>query len=349
VLLINFFEIQKVPQKDSFTLIINYKIDSSYLLFSKNQAYYRVQYDILSNNYIINSQIFDYKFDSLNSKEVDLKLAYDKKYKLNFKIIDLNANSYLIDTTFDIFFKSNDYFLLGDIKTDKFKYSSTDSLMNIFIPIYSKISDSVEFKIIVENDKKVEKRNYKIYLNEGFNEIKLSYNIKHLRLDRYEAIINLIYKKLKLSQKFSFYKLGMLNMTKDELDNLIFSLNYLYSGEFSKYLKRNNNDLEKAWNEFWNDKDPTPNTQLNESKEVFLERYRYVIKNFMKNNRINAMGLIYLKYGPPDYIEKSEINIYDRPYQIWYYESLNLRFIFVDKYGTGDYELAPINWYNNFR
>lgn len=346
--LISLLEIQRIPKQDSFTANIIYKLDRTELLFLRNSAYYQVQYDIILDKTIFASNVINSSLqDSFHILKISLNFPYDKKYKINFKIVDLNANSNILDTTFILYMKKQ-ALIVGDIITDKEKYSSSDTAVNLKIPIYSTISDSVKIILSFENESKVNRFNYTKYLNYGYNELDISLSIKDFSFDRYDGKVLLIYKKFKTEQKFKFYKLGLLDMTKRELDNLVFALNYLYTGEFDKYLKEQN-DLKLAWDKFWQDKDPTPNTKLNENKELFLQRYKYVIENYAKRGRINDMGLIYLKYGPPDYIEKSEFNLYDRAYEIWYYESLGLKFVFIDKYGTGDYELAPISWYNEFR
>jgi GWxTD domain-containing protein len=107
--------------------------------------------------------------------------------------------------------------------------------------------------------------------------------------------------------------------------------------------------LEIAWEQFWKDKDPTPNTEFNEEKEKFLENFQYAVSKFLgRNNKINIMGLIYIKYGSPDYIERGELNFDSKNYEIWYYENINRKFIFIDKYGTGEYDLVPPSLYNDF-
>ncbi|MEO0202457.1 MAG: GWxTD domain-containing protein [candidate division WOR-3 bacterium] len=350
VLLINFVEFEEIPNDSFYTLNINYKIKKQILLTTDSIAYYSIRYDVLSKEKIVKSEVLNYKlFESEDSGRISINLKYNQQYKILFKLLDLNSNSYIYDSSIALKLKLNPYLQVGSIKIDKQNYDQSDTILKIKIPIYSNISDSIEVNLRVESSSFLETKSYKIQLSKGLNDAILSYNIKKLNLDNYEGELKFKYKKLTLTKKFYFSKTGLLNMTKPEIDNLLFALNYSYPNEFQKYLKNNNNDIERAWYEFWKDKDPTPNTQLNEEKEKFLDRYRYVIKNYTRNNKINAMGLIYLKYGPPDYIEKNEINTYSRPYQIWYYESLGLRFVFIDKYGTGDYELAPINWLNDFR
>jgi len=337
VWLINFIQIAEIPQKENYLLIIDFALDE--------KRNYRAFYDIFENKKIFKSEVID--FDSSINLKINLK--YNENYKVSFFVKNTKTDAIIYDTSFTLRLENNDYFIVGKPITNKNKYEENDSFLILKFPIFSEIDDTIDVEIKFESLKSKVKKNYKFYLRKGENEIEIPIEIKNLKLDRYEGMLLLKYKKFKISRKFDFQKLGLFNLTSDELKNLIFALNYLYSGEFRKYLKNNNNDLKKAWESFWNDKDPTPNTDLNEERELFLQRYSYVIRNYTKNNKINAMGLIYLKYGPPDYIEKSELNLYDRPYQIWYYESLNLRFIFIDKYGTGDYELAPSSWTNYIR
>lgn len=335
--LIDFIQVIEIPQKENYLLVINFALNE--------KGNYRALYDVFENKKIFKSEIID--FDSSLNLKINLK--YNESYKVNFLVKNQKTDATLYDTSFNLKPKSNDYLILGKPITNKNKYEENDSLLVLKVPIYSKINDTINIEMKFESSKSKAKKNYKFYLRDGENEIEIPLEIKNLKLDRYEGKLEFKYKKFKISRTFEFQKLGLFNLTSDELKNLIFALNYLYSGEFSKYLKKNNNDLKKSWESFWKDKDPTPNTSLNEEKELFLQRYQYVIKNYTKNNKINAMGLVYLRYGPPDYIEKSEINLYDRPYQIWYYESLNLKFIFIDKYGTGDYELAPSSWTDYIR
>ena len=44
-------------------------------------------------------------------------------------------------------------------------------------------------------------------------------------------------------------------------------------------------------------------------------------------------------YGQPDEIERHPFEIDTYPYEIWYYYSLRLTMLFVDRDGDGDYRL----------
>lgn len=99
--------------------------------------------------------------------------------------------------------------------------------------------------------------------------------------------------------------------------------------------------------EFWKKRDPTPATEENEIKTEFYRRVEFCFRNFTvhfadKPGWKTDRGRIFLRFGEPSLVQKyaSEIN---RPAtEIWYYDSLHQRFMFTDKNGTGDFELAKI-------
>ena len=52
-------------------------------------------------------------------------------------------------------------------------------------------------------------------------------------------------------------------------------------------------------------------------------------------------GRIYIKFGPPDDIERYPFEMGTYPFEIWRYYSLRKVFVFVDRTGFGDYYLHP--------
>ena len=98
-----------------------------------------------------------------------------------------------------------------------------------------------------------------------------------------------------------------------------------------------------AWEDFWKKKDPTPSTEENELRDEYYRRIRYSdlnFGNFGRDGWKTDLGMIYIKYGPPDEIERHPFDIDSKPYQIWYYYTIKRVFTFVDVNGYGDYELA---------
>jgi GWxTD domain-containing protein len=102
----------------------------------------------------------------------------------------------------------------------------------------------------------------------------------------------------------------------------------------------------KAWQVFWDKRDPTPGTPNNEYRDEFYRRVRYCIARFSVGDRPGwrtDRGMIYVRYGEPDEVEQHPFDMddypYNAPWQLWRYYATNLEFVFVDRRGSGDFEL----------
>jgi GWxTD domain-containing protein len=84
--------------------------------------------------------------------------------------------------------------------------------------------------------------------------------------------------------------------------------------------------------------------QMNYS--VVAQRFEYADSNFRQGNkpgRKTDRGRIYVKFGPPDEIQKTPIELQEsRPYEQWVYYN-GAQFIFVDIRGTTEYTLVWTN------
>jgi GWxTD domain-containing protein len=97
----------------------------------------------------------------------------------------------------------------------------------------------------------------------------------------------------------------------------------------------------RAWSAFWRDLDPTPSTESNEAFGEFLQRLKYTLAAFSKHRPgwRTAMGRIYIEHGPPDKVEDRQTSRLGGNYQLWYYYSKGVVYVFEDTIGTGDYHL----------
>jgi len=102
----------------------------------------------------------------------------------------------------------------------------------------------------------------------------------------------------------------------------------------------------KTWEQFWKKRDPTPGTPMNEFRDEYYRRIRYANAAFTVSNVLGwrtDRGMIYIQFGEPDEVERHPFelddNAYNAPWQVWYYYSADRRFVFVDRRGSGDYEL----------
>ncbi|UCE27750.1 MAG: GWxTD domain-containing protein [Candidatus Coatesbacteria bacterium] len=110
---------------------------------------------------------------------------------------------------------------------------------------------------------------------------------------------------------------------------------------------------------FWKRRDPTPQTEENEFKDAFYERFDYAEAHFSTPFLAGAdsdMGYIYIKFGEPEDVSREPGGLpsetgYEgstwqtEPFEVWeYYIDGKLRwFLFVDYDGDGDYYLDSSN------
>jgi len=98
-----------------------------------------------------------------------------------------------------------------------------------------------------------------------------------------------------------------------------------------------------AFEQFWQEHDPTPGTLRNEAFEEYFARVEYANRNFRSyaEGWLTDMGMVYIVLGEPSSVER-RVNPYDnRSLVIWTYARLNRRYVFVDNTGFGDYRLSP--------
>lgn len=98
--------------------------------------------------------------------------------------------------------------------------------------------------------------------------------------------------------------------------------------------------------DFWQKRDDSPTTPINEFKEEFYRRIQYANDRYSSNRRPGwetDRGRTVIKYGFPSSIEP---HLYDRdraPHEIWHYNSIpgegQAMFVFADLNGFGEFEL----------
>jgi len=93
---------------------------------------------------------------------------------------------------------------------------------------------------------------------------------------------------------------------------------------------------------YWKKFDPTPNTEYNPIMNEYYDRIDYSAIHFMPISRTSGTktdrGKIYIKYGKPSEIKRTS-NTYGQVTEIWIYNSTNKEFVFIDKYGIGNFSL----------
>ncbi|MBN1153787.1 GWxTD domain-containing protein [candidate division KSB1 bacterium] len=133
------------------------------------------------------------------------------------------------------------------------------------------------------------------------------------------------------------------------LGEMVEQLEYVARGdEWRDLMNAEEGELEQVFRKFWELRDPTPGTPENQLFDEYYKRVRIANNQFDTPKRDgwrSDKGRIFIIYGPPDSIEKSDpFATSFGAYEIWYYEEIKERFVFYDEYGFGDYRLISNNY-----
>lgn len=137
--------------------------------------------------------------------------------------------------------------------------------------------------------------------------------------------------------------------TPQDLDMALQEMRYIGDTDsISYWSKRSYGEKRAYFQRFWAGMDPNPDTEDN---ELLIEYFRRVA---FANDQFSVTGVrgwktdrgrIYIKFGPPDDIDRHPFEQETYPYVIWRYYALQKAFLFVDRTGFGDYVLHPDYYY----
>lgn len=125
------------------------------------------------------------------------------------------------------------------------------------------------------------------------------------------------------------------------LDVAIDMLQYITDRETVRRIGRGSeSERERKFREFWNERDPTQETEYNELMAEYYNRIDYAYEHFSTLNNPgfeSDRGQIYIKYGAPQNIER-RFPAGESAVEIWTYE--DNKFVFRATTGFGDFELV---------
>ncbi len=229
--------------------------------------------------------------------------------------------------------------------------------LNFLYEIYADTPKTVNtaYVILDKDRKEIFKQNSSVNLRQGKNEQLQNLQNTELEMGIYHLAIIINDengKEISNRTKRFFSRWAGLPSSVRDLDKAIDQMIYIAKSGELKNIKKAENQQEKSkrFMEFWQAKDPTPNTEQN---EVFEEYYRRIafanekFKNYQEGWRTD-MGMVFITLGAPNNIERHPFEFDSKPYEVWDYYDINQRFIFVDQTGFGDYRLLnPVygNWW----
>ena len=361
---IPYSSIQFLKKKDNFEA--NYEL--TYTIQSQDD----IPITRLSKEYIAKVDDFNDTYSSLITDMVkETIILFNKNSKLFVELMDLDTRKIFrkqIDISLDDF-KKNDIIsdlILIDINKENSLFengfpiippmiSDIDSSINIFYEaisrnasfnfIYYRISSLTNETIISDS---IQIANTNLVFNNILN-IPISDKIKS------NFKVQLSYEKIyddssteqfisSITIKSNF--MGMTSFVND-IDEAIDQLRYIaFTDELKKIFKNKNITKEEKLKEFWEKRDPTPETKQNELMNEYYRRVSFANNQFQtwQKGWKTSMGMIFILFGPPDNIEKNMSDINGREYQRWNYIRINRSFTFLDYNGFGEFELLdPYN------
>jgi GWxTD domain-containing protein len=150
------------------------------------------------------------------------------------------------------------------------------------------------------------------------------------------------------------------SMSEKEIEDLFALSRYIASDVEVREWNRltNYHDKQVFLYHFWRARDMTPENLINEFKEEYLGRAAIADERYYTLNKkgwATDRGRVYVLYGEPSDIERHPSDIEARPYEIWHYDHIEGRviFVFADLYGYSDLylihstkqgELSDPNW-----
>jgi GWxTD domain-containing protein len=133
-------------------------------------------------------------------------------------------------------------------------------------------------------------------------------------------------------------------LTGTDIDESIEQLYYIAVGGAYDSLAHAETKAEKRRGiiDFWGKMNPYPSDPYNRPMQTFYRRVAYANRNFGGSTigwRTDR-GRIYIQLGEPSLAEKHPYEANQKPYEMWEYHDMNLRFYFVDQFIVGDYRLV---------
>jgi len=345
------------PKENRDSIIIHLEIPIHYLVFLKYKDEYFTEIEISYILYDKNDEII--KAERINEKiEIDKPLKSideDSVILKEFAVVDkeeykkiyVKIKNFEKEWSMERKFQRAHSLILGDLifldENDKvLQRIENIGKIKIFLPLYSKFEIDEDFKIEFWRKNKIEKF-FKGHLKgKGENNIIKEIDLKDFSSGNYK--VRVYFEKSKKYAERTIFFYGSFLFKDEEFEQIVDALSYFAKKEEVDSLRYSPPSERKIrWEKFWGKRDPSPGTPENEFEEEFLRRFYYANENFgiYTPGYRTARGRIYILYGEPDEIERHPFELESYPYEIWYYYSKRLKFVFVDRKGTGEYELVP--------
>lgn len=136
------------------------------------------------------------------------------------------------------------------------------------------------------------------------------------------------------------------SMSEEEIEESYATAKYIAtSNEINQWARLNEIDSKRTFMfNYWKARDEMPYTPQNETKMKYYERVKYAndrFSNIQKKGWKTDRGRVYIMYGEPSEIDRYPNQVDTKPYEVWYYHSIEggVEFVFADITGFSEYML----------
>ena len=136
-------------------------------------------------------------------------------------------------------------------------------------------------------------------------------------------------------------------LTEGQLDSLYGPLVYIQEADERRVYENLSIQGKRSYlQQFWDKRDPTPGTPVNETREMYYRLFAEASRRYREGGAAGVpgwrtdRGRIFLKYGEPGETLRRPQAGSTRPYEVWKYTRPRLlKFVFMDETGLGNYAL----------
>ena len=258
-----------------------------------------------------------------------------------------------ITTTDLLFFHEGDVDTIGQSSQDfpniPAVFSPSDTPFLASFTICSDLSTpelSIKQIILDSNSQSVYEDTFTVIPRSRIQPVDISID-QQLRFGQYKMILEMSDGNTEITIESPFYIRWKTHSTHiTNLDQAIETVRYVMDRSLWKHLRTQPvEEQKKILETFWKERDPNPDTDENELEEEYYRRVSFTNQNFAPwGGQLDGWetdrGRVYIIFGPPSDVDNpSTATGESSAYEIWYYRNLQKRFVFLDKYGEGDYLL----------
>ncbi|MFO7889607.1 MAG: GWxTD domain-containing protein [bacterium] len=370
--------ISQIPDTCKLTFLLNVSYDE--LQFVIEDSVYKAGYEFTLTILDMDKNVIETRIRKKEITVQDFQLTNSRKefsslnelfylapgdYHLVIELMDVDSRStrirkkkISIPDYYNVSFSISDVLFLnktvqeeGAVYTPNLfaNYNKDQKEIYLKFDIYNNIEiDSVDISLFIKDfsNNTYNTYHYKEMLKGFRTTILLRAVRKELHSGNYKLHLKIKGKEETIETMLQF-SVDWMQMTSFNIDinSAIEQLKYIAPAKKIKEMI-NSKEKEKLFNQFWDSRDPTPSTEVNELKKEYYTRVAFANKNFSDSREgwLTDRGEVYIVLGPPDDIKRYPNMVNGRPYEVWYYYRFGNNLIFVDETGLGNFRLTHESW-----